>query len=384
MGKSQIKAFKLLVKPCDVKKNNKKDMNNQVRLKGYVHNVRRASKSGTGSFRCFNFSLQVSESRKRRVVCYDPGKEKLLKGYQESREPVKLLNFSKRRSAESALEEDIVLSKRSRIESVNNNDIVFEYDEATPQEAERTFTTIGTIESLRESEVISVKGCLSLRADCVRQIVMKNGSVVTMLDRCTITDDSGTIRLTLWGEMIQEVTNHSCYSVENVLVKCYDFARYLTTTHSTRIIPTEENFPHISEQLFDSLFDVERISVEKISFAQKLKKWLSCCECGKQLSDVTSMSMRIVKCAKCKTVQPVSSCSMKASARIAVRDSDYQLIWLKAFTPVLEEMLNQPAPDVTLQSSEEEIYEQLFEQRNFTIEYDKSSLVIKNIYFESS
>ena len=53
MGKSQIKAFKLLVKPCDVKKNNKKDMNNQVRLKGYVHNVRRASKSGTGSFRCF-------------------------------------------------------------------------------------------------------------------------------------------------------------------------------------------------------------------------------------------------------------------------------------------------------------------------------------------
>ena len=78
-----------------------------------------------------------------------------------------------------------------------------------------------------------------------------------------------------------------------------------------------------------------------------------------------------------------SSCSMKASARIAIRGSDHELIWLKAFTPVLEEMLNQPAPDVTLQSSEEEIYEQLFEQRNFIIKYDKSSMVIKNIYFES-
>jgi len=296
---------------------------------------------------------------------------------------VKLLNFSKRRSGESVLEDDIILSKRSRIESVSNNDIVFEYDEGASQEAEQTYKTIGTIESLRESEMISVKGCLSLRADRVREVVMKNGTVVTMLDRCAIRDDSGTIRLTLWGDIIQQVRNDSCYSFENVLVKFYDFERYLTTTHSTRVMLTEEKFPHISEELFDSLFDVGRISVEKISFAQQLKKWLSCCECGKHLSDVTSMLEKIVKCEKCKTVQPVSSCSMKASVRIAVRGSDYELIWLKAFTSVLEEMLNQPAPDVTLQSSEEEIYEQLFEQRNFIAEYDKSSMVIKNIYFES-
>ena len=103
----------------------------------------------------------------------------------------------------------------------------------------------------------------------------------------------------------------------------------------------------------------------------------------KALSDVTSMPERIVKCDKCKTVQAVSSCSMKASAQIAVRGRDHELIWLKAFTSVLEEMLNQPAPDVTLQFSEEEINEQLFEQRNFTIEYDKSSVVIKNFFFQS-
>ena len=150
---------------------------------------------------------------------------------------------------------------------MSNNDIVFEYDEGISQEAEVTYKTIRTIESLRESEMISVKGSLSLRADCIREDVMKNGSVVTMLDRCVIRDESGTIRLTLWGAIIQQVTNHSCYSFENVLVKFYDFERYLTTTHSTRIMPTEEKFPRINEQLFDSLFDVERISIEKITFA---------------------------------------------------------------------------------------------------------------------
>ena len=99
---------------------------------------------------------------------------------------------------------------------------------------------------------------------------------------------------------------------------------------------TEERFLRINKQLFDSLFDVKRISVEKISFAQQLKKWLSCCECGKHLSDVTSMPERIVKCDKCKTIQPVSSCSMKASARITVRGSNHELIWLKAFTQFLK------------------------------------------------
>lgn len=68
--------------------------------------------------------------------------------------------------------------------------------------------------------------------------------------------------------------------------------------------------------------------------------------------------------------------------RIAVRVLN-ELIWLKAFTRILEEMLSQPVPDVTLHSSEEEIYEQLFELPNFTLEYSKSSLVINSVYFES-
>ena len=52
---------------------------------------------------------QVSKNCKQQIVCYDPSKEKLLKGYQDSREPVKLVNFSKRKSSESVLEEDMVL-----------------------------------------------------------------------------------------------------------------------------------------------------------------------------------------------------------------------------------------------------------------------------------
>ena len=359
-------------------------MNNQLWLKGYVHNVRRIPKKGAECTPRVNFSLQVSENRKRRVVCYDHGKESLLKDYQKSREPIKLVNFGNRRS-ESGSEEEIVLSKRSRIESVSNNDIVFEYHDDNVEEREERFTSLEMIASLGGDEIVSVKGCLKVCPESVQEVVMKKGtgSTVAMVDKCVISDGSGTVRLTLWGDIIQEVANNGCYIVENVLVKKFEGSRYLTTTKRTRISPTEENFPSISEEYFDSLFEVGKIWVEKISFAQDLKKWLSCSECGKQLSDITSICMRIVKCVKCNTVQPASSCSVKACARIAVRDRNYKLIWLKAYTPILQKMLNQPAPDVTLQSSEEEIYEQLFDQRNITLEYNKSSLVIKGVDIEA-
>ena len=72
---------------------------------------------------------------------------------------MKLVTFGKRRSVENVLEEDIVL-KRSRIESVNNYDILFEYYDGTSgQRADQTLTTIlGTVELFRESEMISLKG----------------------------------------------------------------------------------------------------------------------------------------------------------------------------------------------------------------------------------
>lgn len=357
----------------------KKNMDDQ--LKGYVHNVTLTSNSRKGSLRYFKFSLQESEGHKRRAVCYDPSKREVLKGYEESREAVRFLNVGKRKGAASPSEEEIVLTKRCRIESANKNDIQFEYEESESEEEEGRFVGIGTIGSLAENQVISVKGCLSMRAECIKEVTMKNGSTVPMLNRCTVTDQSGTIRLTLWRDTVRAVSNNNCYSIENVVIKKRDMATYLTTNQNTIIRPIQERFAAPSEEFFDSLFDIKRIFVDKISFAQNFKKWLSCCNCGRQLSDLTSISDRIVKCDRCNTVQPMSVCSVNGSVRIAVRNDKFELIWLKVFTPMLDEILSRPAPDVTLDSTEEEIYQQLFHLENITIEYN-NSFVMKGAYFE--
>ena len=359
-------------------------MNSQLRVKGYVHSVSATSHSEGGTIDCFNFLLQVSESRKRRGVCYDPTKQKVLKAYEKTREPVKFVNFSNTTNGGSGLEGDIVLTKRSRIEAANNDDILFEYEEGMLKEAKERFICVGNIESVMENQVVSVRGCLSVCPRNIQQKTLKDGSVVPMLERCAITDGSGTIRLTLWGDTIKQVKNNKCYVIEDVRVKRYDSVKYLTTSRSTTISPSEEKFPAASKELFESLFDVRKISVEKISLVRNLNKWLSCWNCRRQLSKLASSSTTIVKCGKCSTVQAASSCTINASVRIAIRDGEkHELIWLRAFTAVLKDMLKQPAPDVTLQSCEEEIFEQLFNLRNITLEYSKRSCVIKSVYFDS-
>ena len=189
---------------------------NQLRLKGYVHDLSPTIKrSRAKSFPYFNFSLQVETAMKRRAVCYDTSKHKILKGYQESREPISLQNVTEKRSLTDPSLSDLILNKRSRIEAANNNDIGFEFQEDPPAPAQQ-LTSIYDVTSLGENELVSVQGILTLRADSVQQVVMKDGFLVPMLDRCTITDDTATIRLTLWGNVIEEVINNRCYTITDV------------------------------------------------------------------------------------------------------------------------------------------------------------------------
>ena len=100
---------------------------NQLRLKGYVHDVSPSiKKSRAKSFPYFNFSLQVDAGMKRQAVCYDTSKHKILKGYEDSREPIALDNITEKRSLRDASATDVIVNKRSRIERANNNDIGFE------------------------------------------------------------------------------------------------------------------------------------------------------------------------------------------------------------------------------------------------------------------
>ena len=80
-----------------------------------------------GEDRCLVLILRCRLTKGvKRCVCFDPSKQKVLKGYEESREAVKFVNVSGNSGGRLA-EEEIVVTKRSCVEPANNSDIAFEY-----------------------------------------------------------------------------------------------------------------------------------------------------------------------------------------------------------------------------------------------------------------
>ena len=145
---------------------------------------------------------------------------------------------------------------------------------------------------------------------------MKDGYLVSMLECCTVSDDTVTCRLTLWGTVIQEVANHKSYSITDVRVKIFNSTKYLTSTPATTF--TKESYEPPSEEDFSTLFDAVSNYVPKILLADSYKTWLACMKCGKQVTEVTTTTASRIKCAICSTVQPLSSCHLKGSVRIQV------------------------------------------------------------------
>lgn len=356
----------------------------QVRLKGYVHNVSPSRRNTNQSFSYFNFSLQVSQTTTRNAICYDPGKKKLLKRFQESRQPATLINITQKRNPQQPLEENIIVTRRSRIVAANDNDIPYEYDDNSAPEYQEPLTTLQNIAYLAQNQIVSVKGVLTLSAEDVEEVTISSGATIPKLNHCVITDHTATVRLTLWGNTIQNVTNHNSYFVSTVRVKQFDRTNYLTTTPKTTFIKTEEDFPLPKQELFDSFFQPTTIFVKQIHLVDTFKTSLRCNNCTKTLSHLksTNTSTAIIKCPNCSVTQRLASCSSDTSVRIAVKqDEDNHVLWLTAFNSVLQKMLNHPSDDVSINSSEEDVYSQLFKLQNFELQYSDTSFVIKNITF---
>lgn len=166
---------------------------------------------------------------------YDDSKHKLVENFQESKKPAHIINIKEKPSIFDTEEQHLILGKRSRIEPAVLGDVPFEYDTTTSQQPQTSFTAITEIQILPQNHLASVRGIITLDADSVREVIMKDGFLVPMLNRCTITDSTGTIRLTLWGDLIQQASNHKSYSVTQVRIKTYDNANYpVDYSYSTR------------------------------------------------------------------------------------------------------------------------------------------------------
>ena len=185
----------------------------------------------------------TSTSHCKSAVCYDATKQKLLKQYQESREPVTLFKVTRKRSIQDPSENDIIVNRRSHIKKANNNDIRYEYDE-TPSSTEQHSITTEDVLSLQENQLTLVKGTLTLQrfhSTSSHERWLANPYAKSLYHHQQY-----------WYNLPYTLGQCDTRShqppITDVCVKHYDSTKYLTTTPASRITIADDHYPLPTEE----------------------------------------------------------------------------------------------------------------------------------------
>ena len=85
-------------------------------------------------------------------------------------------------SLQDTSQNDVILNKRSRIETANNNDISYEHSETLPEE--EPVVTIEETKTLEENQLASAKGNSRLDSDSIEKVMINDGFLIAVLNYC--------------------------------------------------------------------------------------------------------------------------------------------------------------------------------------------------------
>ena len=155
------------------------------------------------------------------------------------------------------------------------------------------------------NEITHIEGILfDLKEEKVK---FKDGRGIR-IQECKVKDDTVIMKLTIFGDLIDEVSENSSYKISYLRVAKYDYERYLKTTESSTVI--------IQPDLNIELTDIDKREVENISTNIKvtvqvtsvdLKSFIPRLFCSNCNEDITS-DEEFVICKKYDTMSLTSNC----------------------------------------------------------------------------
>ena len=139
-----------------------------------------------------------------------------MKSKVESSSPVKITNYLIPKNKFTD-EDEVHINKRTKLEDPSRNEIIFECE--TPEE-EKSNTTENSIHDImanqNEKSKVNITGRVT-KLD--NPTLIQTGNKTLTKQECTITDESGSIRLVLWEDDIKKIDSGNTYKIFKAMVK---------------------------------------------------------------------------------------------------------------------------------------------------------------------
>lgn len=342
--------------------------------RGFIHDLSLVKRSRNDN-QWYEFNLQTSPSKIRRVVGFNIRCHPTLQEHEKSKTPVVLKN------TQTNSENHILFNQQSSVRIAPTFDIDFDYSptkvlDSTASSSEPTLTiTLKQLSELQPNQKVNVIGTISLGKDKPKPVQIKSTQKMSAVkEDCMLEDDTGTAILHIWDPLIKEVINGTSYNFQNLTIKHFKGTTLLSTSPSSSIMKMEQQIQLQNPSGQALLENPDKdLKVEQFKLVKQISIFVACQACKRKIHDISQNS---IKCKYCGVRQRKEACNKDATVQLAVDDPE--IGWLTAFTEVIQALLAVDSK-LTLDSNSDEIEDHLLKVKNIEFTYDASKKVIKKL-----
>lgn len=247
-------------------------------------------------------------------------KRQLFIDKQTTQQPLKLTNLQMSTSG------TLFLNNRATIEDIPPHTMNFKYS----QPADIRVTKINALNNFTSGGVFTVSGSIKWKGPAQRP----NETSTKQVRDATLTDNSGSITLSIWGEHITQVTEEQFFTFTACKLRFY-YGRCLTTTHATNVSKAEaqELSTASQEQLQSWICCPEVLNATVNAYPVCNNK-----DCRKKVS--ATPGTRVIKCIGCNRSMLLNNCYLDMNVSLQL-EKDAKCYNLTAFPKVINEFLKE-------------------------------------------
>jgi hypothetical protein len=321
--------------------------------------VKNARNSRTSYFDCL---IQTSTDQKVRAVCFDPPKRVNLQQAFQQKSPVKITGVKRSfNTSFSTDQEEYKIPKQAKIQPATTE---FEFN---PKISSCQLTVKQALSADLYKTIDIYAKVMSKQEN--KQPILKNGKKIFKVD-CIIADETDSIKLVLWEELISQVESAKSYLFRGVTSRVFDDVKYLSTNDST-IIEAKDNIANVnltSNEIKDNIIDAQCLGVH-------IKKQQTCVICNHTLEFNTHEEL--VTCPHCDITMLRSTCTTKLVCSLTVKTSTGKLKTLTCFNDAVQSFLVSIKKEISVEViSHEELQKLILHAGQVKMIVDKSSGII--------
>ena len=322
--------------------------------------MKTARNSRTPYFDCL---IQTDKEKKIRAVCFDPPKRVNLQQAYQQKSPVKISGIKRSSSTSFSNNQDqYKILKQAKILPTSTH---FEYNA-------KIGSSLVTVEQALSADLyknIDVHAKVMSKQQN-KQPILRNGKNIFKVD-CIIADQTHSIKLVLWEELINQVDCGKSYLFRGVTTRVFDDVKYLSTNEAT-IIENKDDITNVnltSDEIKDTIVEGKCIGVH-------IKKQQTCVICNHTLD--TETDKELVTCPHCNITMLSSTCTTKVVCSITVKTLNGKLLTFTCFNDAVQSFLaSVDHKDTSVDAiSHEELQKLMLCSGQMRMIVDKSSQVI--------